>query len=256
MEYTDNNAVYKDVHIFLETASGTFLSEILINTVVFSFYNNNLKVLLLQTGEGCCYFLPEGYVFKDETIDDASLRILQQCFKLKDILYNEQFHISDETGQVNENIFSVMLRLSGIEIPEDSWVNTRKVSVCYYSLVDRFKVFPTAQDLFSSKLVWVDIRDISELACSHKDIISKAVLKLQEDMDRKPIAYNLLNKTFTLKELQGLHEAVFQKKIVSANFQRKMLCSNLLERLGKLYDGRSHRAPYLYKFKAKTKSKR
>lgn len=71
MEYADK-AVYKDIHIFLETASGTFLSEILVNTVVFSFYNNNLKVLLLQTGDGCCYFLPEGYVFKDETMDDAS----------------------------------------------------------------------------------------------------------------------------------------------------------------------------------------
>lgn len=78
MEYTNNWSVLKDAQMSLEAASNIFMSEVLVNTVIFSFYNNKLDVLLLHIGEGSHYSLPGGYVFKNETIDDALLRILQQ----------------------------------------------------------------------------------------------------------------------------------------------------------------------------------
>jgi hypothetical protein len=49
-------------------------------------------------------------------------------------------------------------------------------------------------------------------------------------------------------QLQKLYEAVHQKEYVRTNFQRKMLSLGVLERLEKKYNGKSHKAPYLYRF--------
>ena len=57
-----------------------------------------------------------------------------------------------------------------------------------------------------------------------------------------------MSETFTMNELQRLYEAVYQVKLVRTNFQRKMLGLGVLERLEKQYNGKSHKAPYLYKF--------
>jgi hypothetical protein len=58
-----------------------------------------------------------------------------------------------------------------------------------------------------------------------------------------------------MNELQRLYEAVYQEKLVRTNFQRKMLGLGVLERLDKQYNGKSHKAPFLYRFsKAKRKT--
>jgi len=51
-----------------------------------------------------------------------------------------------------------------------------------------------------------------------------------------------------MNELQKLYEAVYQEKLVRTNFQRKMLSLGVLKRLEKQYNGKSHKAPYLYSF--------
>ena len=57
-----------------------------------------------------------------------------------------------------------------------------------------------------------------------------------------------MSETFTMNELQKLYEAVYQEKLVRTNFQRKMLSLGVLERLEKHYNGKAHKAPYLYRF--------
>jgi hypothetical protein len=71
---------------------------------------------------------------------------------------------------------------------------------------------------------------------------------LQSDLDEKLVGSNLMGENFTMNELQKLYEAVYQKKFVRTNFQRKMLSLGVLERLEKQYSGKSHKAPYLYRF--------
>jgi len=58
----------------------------------------------------------------------------------------------------------------------------------------------------------------------------------------------LMDETFTMKDLQKLYEIVYQKKMVRTNFQRRILNLGVLERLDKKYNGKSHKAPYLYRF--------
>ena len=53
-----------------------------------------------------------------------------------------------------------------------------------------------------------------------------------------------------VQELQCLHETILGKNLVRANFQRKILSMEILERMDKKYTGGAHKAPYLYRFKA------
>lgn len=239
-----------EAYRFLEKAPDIFLSEVLVNAVIFSFYDDRLEVLLLRLKDTDYCALPGRYIIKNESIDDASQRLLQQYVRLKTI-FQEQFYTSGEFREEGEDIFTEILKRSGLTPPDNNWLSCRKVLVCYYSCVDRLKVILTRQDIFVEELFWADVRKLPKLISGHNDIIKKAVIKLQDDMDKRPVAYNLLNKTFTLNELQSLHETIFQKKFTKSNFQRKILCSNTLVRLEKLYDGRSHKAPYLYRFKSK-----
>ena len=55
--------------------------------------------------------------------------------------------------------------------------------------------------------------------------------------------------SFTMNELQVLYETILSTQFLRANFQRKILEMNILERLEKKQTGKGHKAPYLYRFK-------
>lgn len=99
--------------------------------------------------------------------------------------------------------------------------------------------------------IGVDVHNVPELLFEHSFIIEKAKERLQDDLDKKlsQIGKGLMNETFTMGELQKLYEAVYQRGFTRTNFQRRMLNLNIMERLEKKYNGKSHKAPYLYKFK-------
>ena len=59
----------------------------------------------------------------------------------------------------------------------------------------------------------------------------------------------LLPDTFTMREVQELYEAVYNKPFVITNFQKRLLDLNVLERLEKKFTGAANKAPYLYRFK-------
>ena len=76
---------------FFENGHLYFLSNISIDCVIFGFHNNQLKVLLLQWKETKEWCLPGGFIYKDEHIDEAAVRILKSRTGLSDI-YLQQFY--------------------------------------------------------------------------------------------------------------------------------------------------------------------
>jgi hypothetical protein len=141
-----------------------------------------------------------------------------------------------------------------IRIPENSWIDQRYISICYYALIDETKVKPVVQELFITEFKWIDVKDLPALLFDNKFIIEKAIKHLQNDLNSNLIAHYLLIKPFTMNELQSLYEVVFQKKFARNNFQRKMLNLGILERLEKRFNGKSHKAPFLYQFKSNLSS--
>ena len=76
-----------------------------------------------------------------------------------------------------------------------------------------------------------------------------ALEAIRQNIDQKLIGLNLLPETFTMREVQELYEAVYDKQFAMNNFQKKILELNVLERLEKKFTGAQNKAPYLYRFK-------
>ena len=52
-----------------------------------------------------------------------------------------------------------------------------------------------------------------------------------------------------MKQLQQVFESILDETLRRTSFQRKMLSMDILERHEKLFEGKAHKAPYLYSFK-------
>jgi 8-oxo-dGTP diphosphatase len=236
----------KGIKIFLETAPDIYMAGVSVDTVIFGFHNDKLKALMLRFANTPYFVLPGGYIMKEEDLDDAALRILQERTGLKNI-YLEQFYTSGSTSRSKEEVAMELTKKMIGTIPHSNWFAQRFVSVCYYALVDDTKVNPVTEAFFT-EVKWFDVNKLPKTLYDHNEVINKALKRLQSDLDEKLVGSNLLDETFTMQQLQKLYEAVYQKKFVRTNFQRKMLSMNVLERLEKQYSGKSHKAPYLYRF--------
>ena len=241
-----NNELKEITRQFLETAPDIYMPGLSVDAVIFGFHNDKLKVLLSHVGDASYFGLPGGFVRKDEDLDDAALRILQERTGFENI-YLEQFYTSGKKDRSNEKMMKDLIEKVIGKGPEINWFRQRFVSVCYYALIDDTKVKPSAEILFG-EFKWFDINRVPKLIFDHNLIIKKALATLRSDLDEKLVGFNLVGETFTMNALQKLYEAVYQEKLVRTNFQRKMLSLGVLERLEKHYNGKSHKAPYLYRF--------
>ena len=232
-----------------------YMDQLSIDCVVFGYSQKELKVLinhLLITPQ--LGALPGGFIKHNEGIDTAAKRILQERTGLEHV-YLEQFRVFGHAERKNHEIYNMLLQMEEAErqgVPFGSaidWFSRRFVSIGYYALVDMNKVHPQKGE-FDDSVGWYSIAEIPALIMDHKEIMEEGLKALQEHLDKKLIAFNLLPETFTMRELQELYEAVYEKPFPRNNFQKKILDLNVLERLEKKFTGAANKAPYLYKFKS------
>lgn len=227
-----------------------YIANLSIDCVIFGYEEGQIKVLLgkLPFGKDL-HNLPGGHIKKSESVDAAAVRLLNERTQLKD-LYLSQFKIfGDENRIINSAHKELIVQelSKKFEIEDVSWITNRFVSVGYYALVNISNVKPLPGDL-DEYFDWKSIHEIPEMVHDHREIIEEAFYALKQNFDQKLKAFNLMPKTFTMKELQRLYEAVYEKPFPMNNFQKKMLDLNVLERLEKQFSGGNHKAPYLYKF--------
>lgn len=232
-----------------------YIAHLSIDCVIFGYRDQELNVLIskFKFGKGA-WSLPGGYILKTEGIDKAAGRILNERTGLENI-YLEQFRVfGDETRIVNsrykETIKSELTTFDDHRFDSAviEWLTSRFVCIGYYALVDINKVNPQAGE-FDEYLEWRPIRDIPEMIHDHGEILTVALEALRQNLDQKLIGFNLLPETFTMREVQELYEAVYNRPFVITNFQKKILDLNVLERLEKKFTGAANKAPYLYRFK-------
>lgn len=200
---------------------------IAVDCIIFGFDGEDLKVLLIKRGfePGLGkWSLMGGFVKANESADEGAIRILDLLTGLTEI-YMEQLYSFTDVGRD----------------PAD-----RVVSIAYFALI---KI-----DDYSSELMkqhnarWVSINQIPPMIFDHKKMIEMAKERLRQKVATYPIGFQLLPEKFTLSQLQGLYEAIYDSKFDKRNFLRKILSIGVLKKLNEKEKQGSKRGSYYYKF--------
>lgn len=231
----------------IEEGAVTYLPHISVDSVIFSFHEGLLKVLVLRMQDHTLYSLPGGYVGREEDLDGAAQRILRERTGLEAVYLEQCGTFGDHRrtgGQVSKAIFGQL----GMDVAADSWIMQRFISVGYYALVNYAAARPMPGH-FDAECIWCPVDQLPEMIFDHREITGKALDTLRLLLDVKVPRSNLLPGTFTMNELQQLYESIVGKPLLRSNFQRKMLNMDILERLDKKFGGGAHKAPFLYRFR-------
>jgi 8-oxo-dGTP diphosphatase len=231
-----------------------YIQQVSIDCVIFGYQEKQLKVLVPKLDfRGDFWALPSGFILQEEGIDQAARRILEGRTGIKDI-YLEQFRVFGDTERTSITFFERLIQLNQEKLGEKQfnrkefeWITRRFISLGYYALVDINKVVPKKNEIDES-IEWYNIKNLPRMIMDHNEIVEQALETLRNNLDQKLTAFNLLPETFTMKEVQELYEAIFDKPFARNNFQKKILDLNVLERLEKKYTGAANKAPYLYRF--------
>lgn len=224
----------------------SYLPHIAYDSVIFGFSGTALKILIMEYHNTGFFALPGGFVREDEHLNDAVARGLRERTGLDEI-YLEQFYAFGNTDRHQPAVMRKILEAGGHDVEALNWLMDRFVSIAYYALIDYNKVNPTP-DALSDSIRWYAVDQLPPLIFHHEEIVAKALETLRSNLDRKLASVNLLPSQFTMKELQQVHEAILGESIQRTNFQRKMLSLGILKRHEKRFNGKAHKAPYLYSF--------
>lgn len=171
--------------------------------VVFGFDGTGLSVLLIKRGVDPfkdCWAFPGGFVKIDETAEDGALRELHEETGIMDI-YVEQLQAFSKV---------------------DRDPRERVITVAFTAFVRQqdYGYVKGGDDAKEAK--WFPVSELPQLAFDHADILKVALEKLRWKITYEPLAFHLLNKTFTMTQVQTIYEAVLGQKFDRRNFHKKM----------------------------------
>jgi len=205
--------------------------HVAVDSIIFGYdeEGRELKVLLLkrnfQPAKGE-WSLMGGFLKNNEGVDEAAKRILNQLTGLSDV-YMEQLYTFGEL---------------------DRDPGARIISVAYFALI---KINASDLELVKNHgATWVPISSMPQLIFDHSAMVERALKKLQIRARTQPIGFELLPDKFTIPQLQGLYEAIYNKALDKRNFRRKLLSMDLLEKLEEKEKESSRKGAWYYRFDA------
>jgi len=160
----------------------------------------------------------------DETVEEAAARELHEKAGIRDV-YLEQLYT-----------FSEPSRDPG----------ARCISVAHMALI-RGDVPLRTTDKYSG-IGWFPMSRLPPLAFDHEAIAEYAARRLRAKLEYSDVARNLLDKTFTLGELQRLYETILGRQLDARNFQRRAQHIGLVKDTGRVRSGQAHRPARLFRF--------
>ena len=200
-----------------------------VDSIIFGFNEEDreLKLLILKRnfepakGE---WSLMGGFTKKEESLDNAARRIVMQLTGLEDVYMEQLYAFGDP----------------------DRDPGGRIISVAYFSLI-RINEYDKER-VKNNGAFWVSLSDLPELIFDHSEMVKKALRKLRIRARTQPIGFELLSEKFTIPQLQGLYEAIYQQPFDKRNFRRKILSMGFLEKLDEKEKGSSKKGAFYYRF--------
>ncbi len=205
-----------------------------VDCIIFGFDGKHLKGLFIKRGfepQKDKWSLMGGFVNKDEGVENAAGRILDQLTGLTDIYMEQLFCF----GHVNRD------------------PGGRVISIAYFALI---KIDDYTEELMKTHNArWFELNKVPGLIFDHKQMVKLARERLQQKVANHPIGFALLPDKFTLPQLQNLYEAIYETPLDKRNFTRKVLSLGILNKLKEKEKESSKKGAFYYTFD-KTKYKR
>ena len=158
-----------------------------VDCIIFGFDGKELKILLVQRAlepHLGSWSLMGGFVFNNETVQQAAARVLQTRTGLSNVYLEELSSFSEPTRDPVE----------------------RTVSVAFFALIDINKYKKQITDDFHAE--WFAINNHPQLIFDHKQMVEKAKARLRYKAAFHPILFELLPPKFTLPQLKSLRRSV------------------------------------------------
>lgn len=223
----------------IEKTFGLF--RVTVDCVVFGLdiASSSLKLVLVKRLEEPfqdCWSLPGGFVGAGERAEAAARRKLAEKTGLENVFLEQLYTFDDprrDPRAGNDEIDSI-------------------ITIAFFALVSPAQ----HQTDFAgggnvSEAQWFAVDELDKLGClsfDHADIIETALTRLRGKLSYVPIGFELLEKKFTLKQLQSVYEIVLGHKLDASNFRRRALQMGILQPLDEMQTNVSHRPAQLYSF--------
>lgn len=236
-----------DLKKFLEKGNEFVLPNLSIDIVIIGYRAEELNCLLLQIDDK--WLLPGGFILNDESVENAVKRVLKERTSLQDTHFKFLEVFGDKDRRFKQ-MWKEFYKKSGLSWTDDCWLNSRFITLAYYALVNMEKTFPALNET-DQAFAWFSFDKLPNMWMDHKSIALTARNRLKEDMKQAQITFNLLPDEFTMPELHQLHQTILEEKLDRSRFQKKMLSTNLFERLPEQHKDSPGRNPYQYRVIAK-----
>jgi len=124
----------------------------------------------------------------------------------------------------------------------------RVISIAYLALLSPQRCHPEAgSDAREAALF--DVQEPPVLAFDHDRILGKARARLREKLDDPAVPLQLLDDTFTMRDLRRVYELIGGESVDTRNFLKKMIALDHIEETGDRRRSAQHRPARLYRVK-------
>ncbi len=220
--------------------------------------------------------LPGGFVGIEESLEAGAKSKLKEKTGI-DNVYTEQLYTFGDVGRDKRTrVISVgnialveknSIRLKEVDLQKKSgwfWIDKTLISSEKYEEYIENKHFLSLKSIDETIIMNYEVtekigRDIfrnkettyrllnnstDELAFDHYKILDYGIDRLRNKVEYTPIAFNLLPRVFTVKELQNVYEAIMGREIL--NFRRKM--GEMIIETDEKIEGKPFRPAKVFKF--------
>lgn len=219
-----------------------------VDCVVFGFSNNQLYILLVQhnsenKNDSANLKLPGSLIYNEEDVDDAALRVLYELTGIKKLILR-QFRCFASPDRANNE--KDMKWLDKAYKPNID----RLITVAYLSLCKIDRKLNNISKYVTSQ--WCPIDKIPPMPFDHNKIVEESLIEIRRWLEYDPaIVFEILPQKFTIRQLHGLYESIYNKAIDIRNFHKRVAVMSYIIPLEEREKNVAHRAARYYKFDKK-----
>ncbi|WP_346936062.1 NUDIX domain-containing protein [Clostridium sp.] len=220
--------------------------------------------------------LPGGFVGIEESLEAGAKRKLKEKTGIDNVYTEQLYTFGDVDRDKRTRVISVgnialveknSINLKAVDLQKKSgwfWIDKTLISSEKYeeyienkhllslksideTIVMNYEVTEKiGRDIFRKKETAYRLLNNStdELAFDHYKILDYGIDRLRNKVEYTPIAFNLLPRVFTVKELQNVYEAIMGREIL--NFRRKM--GEMIIKTDEKIEGKPFRPAKVFKF--------